>query len=322
MQNTQTWRELLRTVIGDPVEKRRLAQELRVTARTLQQWVSGGAYPQQHQLYSLVNALPEYHDILLSSIAEEFACATHTTATHQLSIPSIFYAYVLAGGTSPVRPMRFWSLANLVMQQALGQLDPRRVGMFLRIAQCMLPTATGKVNSLRESLSLGTAPWDQKAPWTPLLLGSESLSARVVTTRQAIVIDRIHSDMTLPDSQYRGEISLAAYPIKRAHLLAGCLVICCTQPEYFVSPYHELAQQYADLLALAFDTDDFYAPHLFDLREMPPAAVQLRALSLFRSRVAKALEQSTGTAGRVGTLQVELQVWQRFEDEFLQLARS
>lgn len=322
MQKFQSWREFLSTVINDRDEKFRLAQELNVTPLTLTRWVQGASTPQTQQLQSLLHALPRYQKTLHPLIAKEFEqmdLAVPELTNQVIDIPSVFYAHVLSGSTALSHPIRFWSLANMVIQQALGQLDPLRLGLVIKVVCCMPPSGGGKILSLRESLGLGTSIWGGNLEHTSLLLGAGSLASYAVTSHQSVVIDRL-ADYDLFPAQERApdEMSAAAHPIERGMRVAGCLFMASTQEGYFTPTRLSLLHRYADLLALVFASEDFYDIQAFELRPMPRAQEQLRYLSSFRPRMAEVMVEAAKTSP-IDTLRAEQQVWQQFEALFLDL---
>ncbi|HZO72867.1 MAG TPA: GAF domain-containing protein [Ktedonobacteraceae bacterium] len=322
MQKFQSWREFLSTVISDRDEKFRLAQELNVTPLTLTRWVQGASTPQTQQLQSLLQALPRYQKTLHPLIAKEFEqmdLAVPGLTNQVIDIPSVFYAHVLSGSTALSHPIRFWSLANMVIQQALGQLDPLRLGLVIKVVCCMPPSGRGRILSLRESLGLGTSTRGS-LEHTSVLLGAGSLASYAVISHQSVVIDRL-ADYDLFPAQERtpDEMSAAAHPIERGMRVAGCLFMASTQEGYFTPTRLSLLHRYADLLALVFASEDFYDIQAFDLQPMPPAQDQLRYLSSFRPRMAEVMVEATKAAQPIDTLRAEQQVWQQFEALFLDL---
>ena len=322
MQKFQSWREFLSTVISDRDEKLRLAQELNVTPLTLTRWVQGESTPRTQQLQSLAHALPRYQKTLHPLIAREFEqmdLAVPELTNPVVDIPSIFYAHVLSGSRTLSYPIRFWSLTNMVLQQALGQLDPLRLGLVIKVVCCM-PPRNGKILSLRESLGLGASRQGNSLEHSSILLGAGSLASYAVTSHQAVVIDR-QADYDLFPAQERSldEMSAVAQPIERGMRVAGCLFLASTQEGFFTPTRLSLIHRYADLLALVFDSEDFYAVQAFDLQPMPPIRDQLCYLSSFRPRVAAAMVEAAKNSQPVDTLRVEQQVWQQFETLFLDL---
>src|SRR5207237_4851624 len=80
------------------------------------------------------------------------------------------------------------------------------------------------------------------------------------------------------------EASVAVCPILRAHEIAGCLLISSTQYGFFTPPRLTLLQRYADLLALVFEPDEFYALQQVELRKALPSEQQRSVLTTFRLR--------------------------------------
>src|SRR6476661_7152174 len=135
MQTTKTWRDVLEVILRDPQEKQRLASDLDVSSFTLQRWVQGEANPDIQQIRQLLRALPQHQRTLLPLIAGEFENVRQSVPEQKQEIediPSIFYAQVLRGSTTVPPAIRFWSLASMVLQQLLMQLDPFRKGLLLR----------------------------------------------------------------------------------------------------------------------------------------------------------------------------------------------
>ena len=71
MQEAQTWRKLLGTIISNPKEKQRIAVELGVKAITLTRWVSGESDPRPQNLRLLLSVLPGQREQLLDLIRRE-----------------------------------------------------------------------------------------------------------------------------------------------------------------------------------------------------------------------------------------------------------
>src|SRR5205823_2626176 len=72
--------------------------------------------------------------------------------------------------------------------------------------------------------------------------------------------------------------------------IAGCLLVSSSQYNYFLSPSRSaLIEQYAKLLALAFEHHEFYEPHQIELRVMPDQEEQKAYFANFRQRVANTM---------------------------------
>lgn len=320
MSSYQNWRELLGKIIKDPQERLRLAGELGVSSVTLTRWVNGESKPRPYNLRLLVDILPEQRPQMVELIREEFG-DTFTDAVDIESIsqeiPSSFYMRILSAHCNLPKVVHFHSICDMVLSQALKQLDPHAIGMEITIVLCVPPTKENKIRSLRETMGRGTGIWGRELEQRTLFLGAESLTGYVATTGHARVIQsRTEGRYLFPAQWVKDEESAAVYPIMRAGLIAGCLLVSCTQPDYFVSIERQtLLQYYTDLLTLAFEPEFFYSLEAIELRRMPPYELQLPFLTDFRQRVADIMLKA-----RVSVGQAERLAWQRIEEELLRLS--
>jgi hypothetical protein len=316
------WRELLGNIINNVAERDRIANEIGVHPVTLTRWVSGDSSPRSHNLRQLLRALPKPQRMQLLSSLENFSSdvSDFEVDVSAQEIPYKFIMEVLDARASIPDLLRYWSISRLILQQALKQLDPERVGMAITIVRCM-PLLDGKVRSLRESLGIGTAPWAGDLEEKALLLGAESLAGHVTVSCRMEQVGDLRTNRTfLPAYQVEHEVSAVACPIMYASHIAGCLLISCTQSDYFAPETRlSLVRAYANLLALAFNPDDFYDPELLALHIMPPLAVQQRYFIGFRQRVLKLMQESTRTVKRLSSPEAEQLVWQEIEEALLQL---
>src|SRR5215469_5263327 len=318
----RTWRELLGLILSDPQEKQRIASELSIRAVALGRWVTGETDPRPQNLHRLLDALPRYREMLDDLIREEYPDFSDLdTDDSAKEIPSEFYVRVFASLASSASTLRFWSIGNLILQQALGQLDPDRLGMAITVARCMPPSLGQKVRSLRESIGLGTAPWAGDLEQKAMFLGAESLAGYVATSCRPAINQNIRDEPgLLPTHQIEGEISAAIYPILYAGRSAGCLLVSSTQPNYFLLLARlTLIQQYADLIALAFEPEEFYEPQDIQLGIMPSHSLQKLYFADFRQRVANALREIIDTDRPLNNIEAEQLVWQQLEEELIEL---
>ena|SRR5437763_11542274 len=132
-------------------------------------------------------------------------------------------------------------------------------------------------------------------------------------------IGNLHTNKTfLPAYQTEHEVSAVACPIMYAGRTAGCLLISSTQAEYFASEARlSLIRGYANLLALAFNQDEFYDPELLALHIMPPLSIQQEYFSCFRQRALQLMQESVKTNERLTPPQAEQLVWQEIEESLL-----
>jgi hypothetical protein len=229
-------------------------------------------------------------------------------------IPSVFYTHVLSGNAALSHPLRFWSLTYMILQQALGQLDPQRTGLTLQVVRCMPPASNGKVRSLRTSIGLSTPIWKEMPP---RLLGAESLAGQALSSYRLLTKAEAVDHQSAMESNLTDSITSAACPIEQASRIAGCLLACSTRPGYFNQTRLALIRNYANLLALAFEAHEFYDLPQLALCIMPSEEVQERYFAQFHQQVADMLAVSMQHDQYVSTTQAELAMWKKIEDSFI-----
>jgi len=324
MHEAQTWREFLADSIHNGKEKQRLIDELGITAITLTRWINGDSDPRPQNLRRLISVLPQYREQLRVLLKEESDFSEGASLeAHQPTkeIPGEFYARVLQARATTTANLRFWSTCQLILQQALGQLDPERLGMSIWVVCCMPPSGPyNKVRSLRESVGLGTPPWPGNLEQTAVFLGAESLACSVVTLCRPTIVQDIEQERLLrPAGDREYKRSAAIYPILFAGRTAGVLLVSSTQKHSFLSQASmDLLQRYADLVALAFDSQEFYAPEQIALSIMPSPEDQKASFAQFRHLVSQTMRNTTPKNQLVSNIQADLLVWQKLEDDFCQ----
>ena len=325
MQEATTWRELLGSIIQDPQERRRLANELSINPVTLTRWVNNESSPRSQSIQRLLNALPQHRKALLDQLIDEFGgfiAGTEGSLTEDLlyKIPSEFYIRVLRTRATIPKVLRFSSLCDLILQQALEQLDPNRVGIAVTVVQCMPPSANQQIRSLRESVGRGTPPWENNLDQQAILLGAESLAGHTVSLGRLVVNQDLSERQSLsPGYHGQWEESAAAAPIMLEGKVSGCLLVSSSQPNYFQQSRQTLIESYADLIALAFDAVEFYDTRQIELGLVPYQEVQKAYLSSFRQRLSETMIQATKNQQPLTIFEAEQIVWQQFEKELLGL---
>jgi transcriptional regulator with XRE-family HTH domain len=316
------WREFLGSVITNPVDRDRIASEIGVHAITLSRWVSGESSPRPHNLRQLLRALPKGQRNQLQSLLENVSSdiSDFEIDMSEQEIPYKFIMEVLDARASIPDLLRFWSITRLILQQALRQLDPERVGLAITVVRCM-PPREGKIRSLRESVGLGTPPWGGDLEEKALLLGAESLAGHVTISCRLEHIGDLQANKTfLPAYQVEHEVSAVACPIMHACRVAGCLLLSSTQTDYFAPEARlSLVRGYTNLVSLAFNPDEFYDPETISLHIMPPPSTQQRYFSGFRQRVLKRMQESAKTEYRLASTEAEQLEWQQIEESLLYL---
>jgi len=320
------WRELLSNIISNPAERERMASEIGIHPITLMRWASGETTPRSHKLQQLIRIVPKQYQAQFRVLLDTSSTLPNVDFEEAESLIQIPYKLIMdvlemCANTSDL--LRTWSIARLVLPEALKQLDTERLGMIITIVRCMPPTHDGKIRSLRESLGQGTGPWNGNLEEKALLLGAESLAGHVTSSCRLEQVGDLRSNRTfLPAYQGEHEISAVAAPIMRASRVAGCLLFSSTQPNYFASEERlTLVSAYTHLIALALDVSDFYNPNLIDLYIMPPLEVQQIHIGSFRQRVLKLMQESSNSEHRLPSAQAEQLVWQQFEELLLNLPR-
>lgn len=323
MPELKTWRELLARIISDTHEKQRIAGELGISHVTLSRWAHEDVNPRVHNMRHLLNVVPHYRDEFLDLLRSEDGFEDLINAKGDESekeVPASFYISVFNARASTVESMHFWSIGTLILRQAINQLDPDRLGMAITIVRCMPPSpGSDKVRSLRESVGVGTSPWAGDLEQQALFLAAESLAGYTVSLCRPSANQNISEEsIFIPTSPGEHEKSAIAYPILYAGRVAGCLLVSSTQINYFLSPSRlSLIQCYTDLIALAFEPEDFYDPQDIELHIMPPHKIQRPYFANFRQRVANSMIQAAQKQRPINNLQAEQLVWLELEEELL-----
>ncbi len=318
------WRKLLENVIADAQERQRIANVLGVNPVTLARWARGESNPRRENLQRLVKALPAYQQTLTRLLADEFP-AFDASAGEDISeqIPAEIYSRILNTYVTTQDAQRPWYLSDLIMQMALGQLDPNNLGMAITIAHCMPPSgAVHKVRSLRQIAGRGIFPWNTYLDQEPLFLGIEALAGYAVTVGHLVTVQS-RTEMTQVSVRWeKWEESAVGSPILLGGRIAGCLIISSTQPGYFLEFRQKLIGQYTELLTLAFRPEEFYALQQIELSLMPSDEIQNMRISRFRQRVSEVLQDTFREQRQMTVREAEQIVWADLESELLDLPVS
>ncbi len=317
------WRELLGNIISNPAERDRIANEINVHPITLVRWINGESSPRPHNLRQLLRALSKpQRSQFLPSVEKMLYDLSDFEAD---AFPQEFF-YPLVMDVLEVRAttpdvLRFWSIVRIILQRALKQLDPDGVGLSITVVRCMPPGSDGKIRSLRECVGMGTPPWRGELEEKALFLGVESLVGHVTVSCRPEQVGDIRSNKTfLPAYLTEHEVSAAACPILFANRVAGCLLVSCTQPDYFVTEARlSLIRGFTNLVALAFEPKEFYNSDLVDLYIVPSLEKQQVQLASFRQRVLKLVQEATQAGQHLTNTQAEQLVWQQIEAVLLNL---
>ncbi len=319
MRKRVVWRELLDSVIQVRTERERIAAQISVAPVTLTRWASGETSPRLQNLHLLVQAIPDQHRAAFqASIEEDLPSHSFDEPLRddaELEIPFQLVSRILATRATDPPHHVCWVILHQILQHALLQLAPHRLGMKITIVECMLPRDHGPICSLRQGMGLGTPPWQENVEEHRLFLGAETLAGYAVTTaRFCQVPDMSVNPTSLPYSRIDYEMSSAACPIMWQGRVAGCVLFSSTQVGAFQAPeLHALLQAYANLVALAFAEKDFSSVDLIRLHVMPPPDVQQQYLASFRQRVVALMKESASLGQVLTSQQAEQIAWQQIE---------
>lgn len=320
MPEPSTWRELLSQIISSLAERERIASAMSINPMTLNRWVSGESTPRPQNLRQLQQVVPQQYRVSLHTLLEQEFPTLFSSSPPDSSQSEIAYAFIMqVFDTRAKTPdaLRFWTISRSILQHALRQLDQEHSGMAMTVVRCMPPSAEGRIRSLRESVGQGTPPWESDLEAKGMFLGAESLAGYAVATCHEEAVQNLATDtMLLPAYQTDYEVSAMASPILYANRVAGCLLLSSTQPNYFLSPARlSLIHGYTQLLALAFDAEEFYPPEMIELSIMPPIQVQQQYFVNFRQRVYTVMRKSSDAAHPFTGIQAEQEAWQQLEEE-------
>lgn len=288
------WRELLGKLTERPIERQRVADALGVSTFTITRWVEGKTEPRIQNLKRLPEVFPAYQEQFTELIQAELA-----PNLPPLPVPDVdrsedkvraeYFARVLSIYATVSGPFRAWSIRNLILQQAIEQLDPNPTGLEIALVQCVTPAKREQqVRSLCERIGTGSAPWENGGEWRLLFMGAESLPGWTFKQGEpAVVQDTLHKQWPLPVRPGLYEQSAVAWPLQREGKLAGCLLVCSTQKDYFSQARLSLIEIYANMVALSFHDKEFYALSQIALEKMPMPSQQQEFISIthFRERI-------------------------------------
>lgn len=316
-----SWQSILHRIIRTPAERQRLATALGVSTMTLTRWANENSKPQHLHLIHLVQMVsPQHRSELLDALKQDYPdIESWLQDDTDEQLPSDFFAQVLSVRATIIESLRFWQISEMVLKQALAQLDPNRLGMSITLVHCMPPYQGGQIRSLRERLGKGTPPWTADLEHLSIFLGMESLAGYVVQYRRPASIEDLSKDHLLPAYQTEFEVSAAAHPIWLEGRIAGCLLASSTQVNYFSQQRLALLGIFSDIISLALDEDEFYSPNLVDLRIMPRPEKQRPHLATFRQRAAQTLLDAAQHHEHLSNFEAEQIAWSQLEEILLSL---
>jgi hypothetical protein len=315
----EPFRAYLKELLRDTTVRNSIEQRTDISARTLARWVSGETEePDRKRLTSLLQALPQYHEPLLSTITKaipDFAAPLLDPTRNLLEdLPVDFWIRLAETNATTPANLHFTAIGNLLFLQLQATIDPGRRGVQLIVAQCSPPCSPAHpVRSLREIVRMKTHGSLLKSAGEYIFLGAESLAGYSVSTCSANVVQNVQQEWRLPVVRMPEVESLAAYPIQRGSSVAGCFLVTSPLPDFFSQRLQYLLHIYAYLLSLAFETDQFYPPERIRLRPMPAMSQQELYIAHFHGRVLSLLQHDPS----LSRSQAEKIVWHQIEEALL-----
>ncbi len=253
----RTWRDFLGSIIGNPVERRRIASIVEVQEVTLQRWTMSRANPHPRNLHQLVSALPQFHNDIVPLIQKEFPDFENATTLMPESIPTIIYSMVLDAYANYTESLSRGTILSVVLRQLSPHIDPGQTNSFVSLAYCS-PLMHSLILSKQQTLYVAVPTVDGDMYRETLLLGAESLASHVAATCQPAIIQETAQEHIFPLSRVeRNAKSIAAWPIQRQGKVASVLIISSCYPHFFSALRVKVIVEYVRLLTLAFHESDF-----------------------------------------------------------------
>ena len=326
-RDVSNWRELLALILRNPRDKQQLLEELNVKAITLTRWVNGQTEPRQQNLQQLVRVLTRYCDYLPDLLKDEkktgnLSLLLANEEPVSSTISSELYGQVLATRAYTPANQRFWTIANLILRQAIEQFDASDQGVAVWITRCMRNDneEVEKIRSLYVALGYHTRKCE-RLEQERMFLGIESAEGEALATGHPIVYqDLRHAGFLTPKTPVVEHCCAAVYPITGQGQVAGTFSVAGMSADYFLLPERAtLVQLYSELLSLAFAPTDFVPREKLFLGVMPGYHVQKNHTTHFRQRVAALMGEEFRRGRSIGTIEAEALVWQKLEEELLAL---
>jgi hypothetical protein len=326
-RDASNWRELLALILRNPREKQQLLEELKVRSITLTRWINGQTEPRQQNLQQLMKVLTRYCDYLPDLLKDEKKTGNLSlllTSEEQISptIPSELYGLVLASRAYTPANQRFWTIANMILHQAMEQLGAPDQEIAMWITRCMRNDneEAKKIRSLYVTLGYRTRKLE-RLEQERMFLGVESAEGEALVTGHSIIYQNLqHAGFLTPKTPVIDHCSAAVYPITYQGLVAGTFSIVGMSADYFLTPGRAtLARCYSELLPLAFAAADFVPREKLLLGVMPGYDVQKNHFADFRQRFTTLMNEEFRQGKSIGTIEAENLIWQNLEEELLAL---
>jgi hypothetical protein len=325
MQQTRSWRDLLREVIENTAERQRIAGMLGVNPITPSRWAEKHSKPRPQFRRKLIEAMPahlrqEFANSLMQEFPEDLRRAEEEEEGPIPEIPSIFYARIFDAYTSTPASLRSTSIFSIILQQMLAHLDTDQEGLFLSVIRCTHPAPGQPVRSLQEVLGRGTPPFPFYQGVQQSFLGAETLSGSAVMTCTRRISQNLRATTFVPALRTELEESAMACPFTFEEGVAGCLLVSSTRQNYFTPRRQQIIQEYANLMVLALRPEDFYKQSRIDLAIMPPAQEQQPFFQSFRAKITE-IQRRPGNED-ISEAGAEIIAYQEIEREIIRYTQS
>lgn len=322
-----SWRDLLKQIIGQKQEHQRIALAMHVHPVTLARWASGATTPRPGQLRALLNVVPAHRKQLEALILQRdpdlLTEVAKPVEIYYPELPSTFYAQVVECYRKTPPVIRAFTVRVMIVQQMLLHFDPLQRGIEVFLAQCVPPAAGSPVRSCHSITGRGTPPWDRFTEYQTLFFGMESqIGSTIMSARPFIIQSRAQQIAQFPGRPFTLGESTITYPILISGRIAGALCIIAAQPDAFSQSARDIVQQYADLLVLGFESEDFYDLSNIRLGIIPRAVQQQAVLASFNQRVRRLLIQADQKQQSLTKAQAERLALQEMEEELLNFTIS
>jgi len=271
-----------------------------ISESTVRRWISGESRPRRANLKTLLRQLPDEerqilwpHATALWPDLETDEPSSEPVMEPITAIPSPFYSRVLKALRESPPSLRYRSICQLVLHQALLHFDPARDGMQGTVVHCIFDEKQHLVQYLYERFTLG---WNPIPANQRFLQGAESIAGETVSSASVVIT---------PTS--------IAVPILRAGHIGGALRFSAPKPlPSFNAEMAALMWDYADLVALALDLQDFYDVAQIKLLVMPPPDRQEPLLATLQARKITFIREQ-----RISAAQAEQCALQQIADELV-----
>ncbi|MGH2510355.1 MAG: hypothetical protein ACRDHZ_23515, partial [Ktedonobacteraceae bacterium] len=186
-----TWRTLLDEIVLhlSTEERHEFYQTVGVNRLSIRRWRTGENKPAARHLMKLIEAVPAiYRDrfralIMADPKVRRFLSSElpdKPSTQEQDRISQRVYERVLR--VAHDTPDRFWILSEIILSEALNQLEtkPMQTGLEILVVRCMPPREDGKIRSLRTHVALGSGPWRADLHLKERFLGVETLAGYAI----------------------------------------------------------------------------------------------------------------------------------------------